>query len=338
MDIKSATKAIKTGDIAPVYLLYGSEKYQMKEFSSLLIDQAIAKEDHEFAIVNYDLAETPIQMVMEEAETLPFMVPRKLIFVRDASIFTAGKENGKIDHHLDSLLDYLKNPSEFSVLVFLVNHDKLDERKKVVKALKASSITLAFASLGGDELVDWVERETRVRGCTMASGAAGILIRNAGTQLQKLSSELDKLCIYSGEDGRIEVDTVEQLVARSTEQNVFALVEDMANLKLEHALVIYYELLKQREEPIKIAALITRQFRIILQVKELTSQSYSQGQIASQLSIHPYAVKIAGEQGRKFKFDYLRTILSRLADLDYEMKTGRIDKVLGLELFLLRLG
>ena len=90
-------------------------------------------------------------------------------------------------------------------------------------------------------------------GCTRA-GAAEAIVRNAGTSLQALSGEIEKLCLYAGADGAIDVATVDMLVARSTEQNVFALVEDIANLRLDKALGIYYELLKQREEPIKIAA------------------------------------------------------------------------------------
>ncbi|KHF31660.1 DNA polymerase III subunit delta [Paenibacillus sp. JTLBN-2024] len=337
MDVKTAVKAVKQGDISPVYLLYGTEKYQMNEFVSFLVEQTISKEERDFALVHYDLADTPLQQVVEEAEMVPFMVPRKVILVQDASVFTAGKDQGKVEHRPESLLEYMNNPAEYSILVFIVNQEKLDERKKIVKAVKSSGALLSFMPLGSEDLLKWVGKKAKEQDCTFEEGAAELVIRNAGTQLQTLAAEIDKLCLYAGKGGIIRTDMVDQLIARSTEQNVFALVEDIANLRVDRALSIFYELLKQKEEPIKIAALIARQFRIILQVKDLAGQSFSQQQIASQLGLHPYAVKIAGEQARKFQAAQLKQILSRLGTLDYQMKTGAVDKVLGLELFLLRL-
>ncbi|GIO34124.1 MULTISPECIES: DNA polymerase III subunit delta [Paenibacillus] len=337
MDVKAAAKAVKQGDIAPVYLLYGTEKYQMNEFVSFLTEHAVSENERDFALVHYDLADTPLQQVIEEAEMVPFMVPRKLILVQDASVFTAGKDQGKVEHRPESLLEYMKNPAEYSVLVFIVNQEKLDERKKIVKAVKTGGTLLSFMPLGSEDLLKWIVKKAKEQGCTLEESAAEAVIRNAGTQLQTLAAEIDKLCLYAGKGGTIRPDIVDELIARSTEQNVFALVEDIANLRVDRALSIFYELLKQKEEPIKIAALIARQFRIILQVKDLAGQSYSQQQIASQLGLHPYAVKIAGEQARKFQAAQLKQILSRLGTLDYQMKTGAIDKVLGLELFLLKL-
>ena len=238
-----------------------------------------------------------------------------------------------MDHRPEALLDYLTNPADYSVIVFMVGQEKLDERKKVVKAVKKSGVALSFMPLGGEDLLRWVDKQVKKSDCTLREGAAEAIVRNAGTSLQALSGEIEKLCLYAGAGGVIDVATVDMLVARSTEQNVFALVEDIANLRLDKALGIYYELLKRREEPIKIAALITRQFRIILQVKTLSTQSYSQRQIASQIGLHPYAVKIAGEQARKFETARLEGILNHLANLDYQMKTGAVDKVLGIELF-----
>ncbi|KGE18217.1 DNA polymerase III subunit delta [Paenibacillus wynnii] len=338
MDVKTAVKDIKQGKISPLYVLYGSEKFRMNEFAAVLENQLIAKEDRDFAVIPFDLSETPIQAVIEEAETVPFMVPRKLLLVRDASLFTAGKENAKLEHRMDTLTDYMQQPADFSVIVFMVNSDKLDERKKIVKAVKTAGTVVAFNPLGAEELLRWVEKTIREGGCVSAPGMAEVLIASAGTGLQGLSGEIDKLCLFAGKGGTVDAAAVESLVHRGTEQTVFTLVEDIANLRLDKALDSLYELLKQREEPIKIAALIARQFRIILQVKDLSGLSYSQGQIASQLGLHPYAVKLAGEQARKFEGRRLRQILSAMADLDHQMKTGAIDKVLGLELFMLRLG
>ncbi|WP_410515120.1 DNA polymerase III subunit delta [Paenibacillus sp. BR2-3] len=338
MDVKTAVKDIRQGKISPLYVLYGSEKFRMNEFAAALENQLIAKEDRDFAVIPFDLSETPVQAVIEEAETVPFMVPRKLLLVRDASLFTAGKENAKLEHRIEALNDYLQRPADFSVIVFMVNNDKLDERKKIVKAVKAAGTVLAFNPLGAEELLRWVEKAIRDQGCVMAPGTAEALIASAGTGLQGLSGEIDKLCLFAGRGGTVDTAAVDSLVHRGTEQTVFTLVEDIANLRLDKALDALNELLKQREEPIKIAALIARQFRIILQVKDLSALSYSQGQIASQLGLHPYAVKLAGEQARKFESRRLRQILSTMADLDYQMKTGAIDKVLGLELFMLRLG
>lgn len=338
MDSKTAIKDIKQGRVSPLYVCYGTEKYQINEFIALLEKHVVDEEQRDFAMAAFDLSETPIESVIEEAETLPFLVPRKLIVVKDASVFTAGKDGGKVEHRLDSLTAYMANPAEHSVLVFVVQGEKLDERKKIVKAIKAAGTVLSFMPMGSGELASWAVKQAEKRGCTMSREAADALIAASGVQMAALAVELDKLCLYAGNGGVIDESAIEQLVARTTEQNVFAMVEYIAGLKLEQALDIFYELLKQREEPIKIAALIARQFRIMLQVKELGRQSYSQQQMASQLGLHPYAVKIAGEQARRFETAKLRQVLSELAQLDHQMKSGAIDKVLGIELFLLRLG
>ncbi|WP_314584649.1 DNA polymerase III subunit delta [Paenibacillus terrigena] len=338
MDAKTAIRDIHKGNIQPVYVCYGTEKYRMEEFVQALTNKLIEEEHRDFALSKYDLGEVPIDTVIDEAQTLPFLVPRKVIVVRDPSIFMAGgKESGKIEHRVENLMSYLNSPAEYSVIVFMIQGEKLDERKKVVKAIKDKGAVISFMPLSAEELLKWVEKEAEKNGSQMAPQVADVLVNHAGTHLQTLSAEIRKLSLYVGTGGTIEAQVVKELVVRNTEQNIFALIEEIANLRVDRALSILYDLLKQREEPIKIIALIARQFRIMLQVKELTRQSYSQQQIASQVGLHPYAVKLASEQARKFEPERLAAILSSIAELDYEIKTGRRDKVLGLELFLLRL-
>jgi DNA polymerase-3 subunit delta len=337
MDAKKALKAIAGGKHAPVYLCYGPEKYGMNEFIAQLTERLIEPEHRDFAVSKYDLNETPVEAVIEDAETLPFMVPRKIVIARNATFFTGGKDSAKAEHNLERLTAYLKSPAEYSVLVFTVDADKLDERKKIVKAFKDLDAAVPFLSLSGDELTQWVKGRAEKAQFGFAEGAAEQLILYTGGNLQSLSAEIEKISLYVGQGGTATAELIDELVVRSAEQNVFLLIEEIVQLRLDRAFSILDELLKQKEEPIKIVSLIARQFRIILQVKELGKQGYSQQQIASQIGLHPYAVKLAEGQARKYDLPKLSAILSRLADLDFQMKSGQIDKVLGLEMFLLGL-
>lgn len=321
-----------------MYLLYGQEKYLIQEFIRYLTQKCIEPDHRDFAVSKFDLSEMPVDAVLEDAETLPFLVPRKLIIAKDAVFFTGAKDSSKIDHDLDRLMQYLQSPVDFTVLVFTVQAEKLDERKKLVKYMKEKGWAVPFLTLSSEELSLWVKRQAEQAGAKMADDAADALIRAAGTHLQTLSMEIEKLSMYCGAGGVIDAYTVERLVPRGTEQNVFLLIEEMVQLRLDRALSILYDLLKQREEPVKLLALMARQFRLILQVKELSRQGYTQQQTASAVGAHPYAVKIAADQGRRYEEARLRSILTELAELDYRMKSGTIDKVLAMELFLLKLG
>jgi DNA polymerase-3 subunit delta len=337
MDFKTALKKIQKEAFAPLYVCYGAESYLIQELLQKLTNRYIEPEDQSFAVSKYDLAETPLDTIIEEAETLPFMGPRKLVIATNALFLTGAKESAKVEHKTERLLEYLKSPVDFSIIVLIVYADKLDERKKLVKSLKESDCLVSCTSLSADDLSHWLKGEAEKAGISFAPGVVEQFIMYTGTNLQTLSSELDKCALFLGQGGILTTDVLDQLVTRSTEQNIFILIEQIVQLQLDKAFTMLAELLRRKEEPIKIMALIARQFRILYQVKDLQQQGYSQQQMASQLGLHPYAVKIATGQCNRFEVQQLTGILNQIADLDYQMKSGKIDKTLGLELFLLRL-
>ncbi|WP_068774325.1 DNA polymerase III subunit delta [Paenibacillus sp. FJAT-26967] len=337
MEYKQALKQIDEGRFEPVYVCYGSESYLIRQFIRRISDKMIEPEHRDFAVSKYDLAETSVQSVIADAETLPFMVPRKLITAGNAQFFTGSKDSGKVEHQLDRLTEYLQSPVDYTVLIFMVQADKLDERKKIVKLLKEKNVLVPCLPLTAEELQQWVRREAKREDVTLTDRAAEQLILYTGGHLQTLAAEMEKIALNVGRGGTVTEELIEALVVRSTEQNVFILIEQVVQLRLDKAFALLEELLKQREEPIKIVMLMARQFRIMLQVKELSKQSYSHQQIAGQLGLHPYAVKVAEGQARAYDTEKLSRIISQLSDLDFKMKSGGIDKVLGLELFLLGL-
>lgn len=338
MDEKEAIKELKNGKIRPIYVLYGKDRYRMEQFIETLVNVMFRSEEREMGVMKFDSSEVPLEEAVMEAETPPFFLERKLVLVRDTSVMSAGgKENARLEHHTDSLLKYLETPLETSVIVFAVYADKLDERRKLVKTLKGRGALLAFPELDSAELKRWMIRRARDQDRQMTDDAAELLLHRVGFNRGQLAQEVDKLCLYAGTGGEINGEHADLLTVAAVDEDVFALVDAIAELRVDKALQLYRQLLVRREEPIKIVALIARQLRIMLQIKELEQHHYTPQQMAGQLGLHPYAVKLAAEKSRKFHSARLGKMLSSLAELDYEMKTGRIEKTFGLELYVLSL-
>jgi DNA polymerase-3 subunit delta len=328
-------KQIKKLDIAPIYLLYGTESFLINETKQLLLNSLLNEEEKDFNFSAYDLEETPIEVAVEDAETLPFFGDKKLIFLHNPVFLTA--EKAKVEHNLSRFEAYLKEPAPFSVMVLSAPYEKLDERKKITKELKKNAVTVEAKKLNEQELKNWIVSRARQAGIEFEPDALELFLSLAGTNLFMISSELDKLSLYSGRNQKIDVTLVENSVAKSLEQNIFTLIEKVVQRKLEDAFRIYYDLLKQNEEPIKILALLAGQFRLIYQVKELSRRGYGQQQMAGLLKTHPYRVKLAAGQAAKFTDEELTKIIESLADADYQLKTGGMNKSLLLEMFLFRL-
>ena len=100
---------------------------------------------------------------------------------------------------------------------------------------------------------------------------------------------------------------------------------------------LYEDLLLQGEETIKLNAILLNQIRLFLQTKILAKMGYQQANIADTLKVHPYRVKLALQQVRRFELSRLERLYDELVENDYRMKTGQMDKELLFQLFILKL-
>ncbi|WP_349407890.1 DNA polymerase III subunit delta [Pseudalkalibacillus sp. SCS-8] len=334
MSINELTKKLKNEAYSSLYLLYGKEKYIL-EYSQKLIVQAVLDEGSaDFNLSSYDMEEQPIEAAIEDAETLPFMGDHRVVIIQNPYFLTGAKVKQKVEHDLKKLEQYLQNPSEQAIVIFIAPYEKLDERKKIVKALKKQGEVIQAEKMNVQLQKEWINHASKEANVKMTDEAVERLIELQGENLGLLIGEVNKMALYVGEGGVIEPSIVDELISRSLESNVFTMVEHVANRRIDAALRICYDLLKQNEESIKLMALLARQFRIILQVKQLKAQGFTEKKMASILSLHPYAVKIASRQSRAFSEEELKDLLIRAADADFEMKTGQRDKQLSLELFM----
>lgn len=338
MQMTQVRNQIKQHQFTPFYVLYGSETFLLEEMKQMIIEQAVEEASRSFNVSRFDMAEVPVDMAIEEAEVLPFIGERRVVVI-DNPIFLTGKtDNSKIEHHLAKLEQYLDHPSPFSIMIFVADYEKLDQRKKLVKKLKKAGEVLAFSSLNETDIYEILQQRAKQEGVVFSKEAHERLLQFIGPDLLHLTSEVDKMVLYAGKNGKIDVDTVDLLSAKTLEANVFTLIDKVAGDRMDEGFSILHDLFKQNEEPIKLLALLARQFRVIFQVKKELQEGYSQSQISKQLKLHPYAVKVAAAQARSLQSKQLLEMLNECVETDFAMKTGKMDKRLALELLLSKLG
>lgn len=330
-------KKIEKKQFSSIYLLYGIETFIINETKQKLMANVLTEEDMDFNFSVYDLEETPVEIAIEDAETFPFFGEKKVIILQNPYFLTTEKPKGKAEHHLKILETYIENPVPYTILVFSCPYEKLDERKKITKLLKKHAEVVEAKKLNENELIKWIQQETKRHGVEMDREAIEQFIALVGSDLMNVQLELGKLALYAQDTRVIDTDIVLKLTSRSLEQNVFELLDFLVKRNLEAAFRIYYDLRKQNEEPIKILALIASQFRLIYQVKSLTKKGYGQQQIARSLKVHPFRVKLASGHARSFTENTLENIMRWLAKTDEELKTGGSSREIALELLLFKL-
>lgn len=330
-------KNIKKGQFSQVYLLHGTEAYLLNETKQLLLQYALQEDEIDFNFAQFDLEETPIETALEDVETLPFMGERRLVFMQNPFFLTSEKTKSKVEHNVKRLEAYLEDPVPYSIIVFIAPYEKLDERKKITKELKRKATIVEAKKLHEHELKVWIKDKINAANIEMRDEAIERLLELAGTNLMMLTNEIDKMILYVNGTNSITIETVEKLVAKSLEQNIFSLVDSILQRNITETMTIFHDLMRQNEEPIKILSVMAGQVRLLYQVKELSRQGYSQQKIASVLKVHPFRVKLAQEKTSQFQEHELLALMNELAEVDYKMKTGQGDKAITLELLLLKM-
>lgn len=320
----------------PICLLYGNERFLIEEKRKSLIGNDI----NEIDVNVYDMTESPIELALEDAETLPFLSDNRIVIIKNPYFLTSEKKlasQSVVEHNLKKLEQYLENPSPYALVIFEAPYDKLDERKKIVQLLKKTAQVFEANTLQDKDVHDWIQNESRKLKIEMDEHAIKHLYSLVGKDLKKLKNELEKLSLFVGESGRVTEETLDLLVSRSLEDNIFVLVDHVVNKRMNEAFHTLRDLFEQKEEPIKIVALLARQFRIIAQVHTLRKKGYTTKQMAAYLKLHPFVVQKTLQQANQFSQTECHRMIQNLAEADYFMKTGKYDKQILLEIFLTKI-
>jgi DNA polymerase-3 subunit delta len=264
----------------------------------------------------------------QACDALPFLSDRRLVIVSNY-LLRSGRGKGT---ELEALADYLPNMPPTARLVFLED-ETLPQTHPILKLAEkhADGQVRAFGGPARGELNGWIVRRVERKGAQIERPAADALAVAVGDDLRLLDSEIEKLITYAGGQHAITTAEVELLVPYAGEANVFGMVDAIGRRDGRAALRLLHKLLDAGETPLYLLSMIVRQFRILIQVKELAAQGLAVSTIAKRAELHPFVAEKAQRQAMNFSMGQLEVIYARLLDTDLAIKTGRMEDILALD-------
>lgn len=327
---------IKKGKFSPVYLFLGTEPFFIQEAKKTLFAAAMEEAEQELNTGVYNLEEVPLGNALEDAESMPFFGERRLVVIENPLFLTGEKAKNNLEHDINWLEAYLAHPSETTILAFFAPYEKLDNRKKISKLLQKKAVVVDVSPLDANGARNYLSDAIKNEGYSMDRNTLQFFFERIEDHLSRGMQELQKLYLAAEKDKKITRSIVEDLVPRNLEQNIFELVTYVLKKDTERSIRIYQDLLLQKEEPIKMNAILLGQFRLLLQVKLLMKMGYQQPDMVKILKIHPYRVKLASQQVRHLAEKSLLTAYTGLVETERNMKTGNGLKEVQFEIFMLK--
>ncbi len=342
MDYKDILRDIKNNELKKVYLLYGNEMYLKDYILSDIKKKYIDKAFESLNMIYIDGKETFTDSIINACETLPFMSNKKIVVVEDFPLFISKKETNNADE--EELCSYLGKLSTSTCLIFILNEEKIDNRRKVIKIIKQNGEIVQLTKLKDTDLIKWIQsiflkNDKKISNFDIQYflHQVGYYDPNTNRTLYDLENEINKICSYLGDRKTVEKQDIEKGVIKSLQNNVFALVDALGQKKSDEALYIFNDMILDNEPVQLIFHMIVRQLRMLMLTKLYEEKGYSQGDIAQKINVPAFVVKKLISQTRNFTSDNLYSVLEKALDVDRAIKTGKIEWKLAVEMFIAEL-
>lgn len=315
---------IKTGQLKQIYLLYGEEAYLVRQYRDRLLAAMLGGGDP-MNVNRYEGKGVSVPEVIDMAETLPFFADRRVILLENTELFKAGGEK---------LSEYLKSPAESSSFI-LVERD-VDKRSSLYKTIKKYGYAAEFGRQDAKTLQRWVLGILKKEKKQIAPQTLQLFLEGCGDDMENIRKELEKLLCYTLERDVVTAEDVAEICVPQIQNHIFDMITAIANGNSDQALKLYYDLLALREPPMRILSLISRQFNLLLQVKELAGKGYPQALIAEKTNLHGFVAGKYMKQAAGFKIPFLKRALEDCAKADHDIKSGKIGERLSVELLIVK--
>ena len=307
------------------YLLESSDHLLLEN----KIDSIIEKEKFQGEYrATYDLEEVALANALEDLDTYSFLSSKKVIIIKNI-LSSLTLENEK-----KHLIKYLENPSSDNLLI--MTSDKMDAKtfSKKLKSLK----TLEYQKLETNPVSF---AKNTLDGYKISNMDLSYLAELCNNDITKLNSECEKLMMYKIDTKEIGREDITNLVVKKlgdSNEILFSLAKAIMSKDKKQALKLYNDLKAYQIDANSIIGLMASQMKLVSQIKVLKEKNLNVSQIQQNLNLKSsYQVKKLSEYIYSYSYNDIKTFFNRLFDLDYSIKTGKVDSSNAIELLIINL-
>jgi DNA polymerase-3 subunit delta len=320
--MKVIREHIKTGNFKQFYLLYGGEEYLKKLYRDKL-KAAILPDDSDMNYSYYEGKDVEPRKVADTAQTLPFFSDRRLIIIENSGFFKNQNE----------LAELIESSPDSTIFIFV--EDEIDKRSKLFKLVRDKGNVTEMNGLDEQNLKLFTASLLEQSGKKITEANVTYLLDKTGTDMMNICNEVEKLVNYVGDRDIITPFEIDAVVTTQITGKIFLMIDAIGSKQSDRALELYYDLISVREKPLSILYLITRHFNILLQSKDLQARGYNPASISEMVGVPPFAVSKYLGQAKNFSIGRLKEALDYAAEVEEQIKTGRMLEKIGVELLII---
>lgn len=282
----------------------------------------------ELHLATYRLSETSLEAVLAEARGLPFLANFQIFRIKDIEKVR--------EKDLGPLEAYLEKPFESTLLIF--ESVSLGQDHALTKLLSKKGKVLRFeeGSLKGN-IASFARIKLKQFGKTASPDAFRKLEEQFAEAPIYLDSVLEQLITYSGEKKEIDESMVEAFQENWKKPDAFALTDAIANRRTGEAISLLKDLLEEESDIMGLVGLLHWQIRRFWQAKVLQEEGKPESEVLRRSKVYGYQTEKFTQALRAFTRKKLERALEDLFQLDWGLKTGRIEGIPALENWVMRM-
>lgn len=330
---------IKNGNIENVNILYGDEIYLIDEVINMVKKQLINEIFRDMNLLILDKIDNSIDNLKNFIDTIPFMSDKKVAVVKDAYFLVSKKNLKKEEEKI--LFEIIEGKNNESVVFLILKNNKPDMRTKLVKKLKEKGSVYEINKLDESKLIKWIisfvkkhNIEISNRNASVVANLSGYLEYESDIDLYHIRNELNKLCSYCTNKGKIDEMDIEKLLIKSNESSIFKLVDFICEKKKEKSIIILKEMIANNVSEQYIIHMIIRQYRMLMQYSLLQKKGVNYNDIMKKMKIRKFVAYKLSNIIKNVSIEKLNDFLDKCIKIDRKIKSGQLDKTMGLEILI----